>query len=97
MLTQTEADQLMQMTKHFIRPPARIVILPGTDDTYELAGPNQRETFLLDVWRGTLRLSKLKFQERVRTAIVLVRLDIDGAPHTNPDGLIQWIPPSSVC
>ncbi len=41
---------------------------------------------MLDVWRGTLRLTKLKFQNRVRTVIVLVRLDVDGAPHTNPDG-----------
>jgi hypothetical protein len=86
MLTQAEADQFMQMVKHFVRPPATITIPPGVDDTYELAGPNEREIFLLDVWRGTLRLSKLKFQNRVRTAIVLVRLDVDGAPHTNPDG-----------
>ena len=86
MLTQTEADQFMQMVKHFVRPPATITIPPGADDTYELAGPNNREKFLLDVWRGTLRLSKLKLQNRVRTAIILVRLDVDGAPHTNPDG-----------
>ena len=41
---------------------------------------------MLDVWRGTLRLTKLRFQNRVRTIVVLVRLDVDGAPHTNPDG-----------
>jgi hypothetical protein len=86
MLIQSEADQLMQMIKHFVHPPPTIVIPPGADDSYELAGPNDRERFLLDVWRGTYRLSKLKFQNRVRTAIVLVRLDVDGAPHTNPDG-----------
>src|SRR5258706_1875148 len=86
MLTQAEADQFMQMMKHFVRHPATITIPPGADDTYELAGANEREVFLLDVWRGTLRLSKLKLQNRVRTAIVLVRLDVDGAPHTNPDG-----------
>jgi hypothetical protein len=86
MLTQAEADELTKMAKHFIRPPARITIPPGTDDTYELTGPDGREAFLLDIWRGTLRLSKLKFQNRVRTAVILVRLDVDGAPHTNPDG-----------
>jgi hypothetical protein len=86
MLAQVEADQLIAISKHFIQPPPTISIPPGTDDTYELAGPGDRERFLLDVWRGTLRLSKLKFQNRVRTAIVLVRLDVDGAPHTNPDG-----------
>ena len=86
MLTQAEADQFMQMAKRFVRPPAMITIPPDVDETYELADPNDRERFLLDVWRGTLRLSKLKFQNRVRTAIILVRLDVDGAPHTNPDG-----------
>jgi len=86
MLTQAEADQLIQMAKHFVRAPASIAIPPGVDDTYELAGPSDRERFLLDVWRGTLRLTKLRFQNRVRTVVVLVRLDIDGAPHTNPDG-----------
>jgi hypothetical protein len=87
MLTQAEAEQFMQMAKHFVRPPAMITIPPGADDTYELADPSDRERFLLDVWRGTLRLSKLKVQNRVRTAVILVRLDVDGAPHTNPDGV----------
>ena len=87
MLTQAEADQLMAMAKHFIRPPATITIRPGADDTYELAGPSDRERFLLDVWRGTIKLTKLKYQNRARTAVVLVRLDVDGAPHTNPDGV----------
>jgi len=86
MLTQTEADQFIQMVKHFVRPPAAITIPLGADDTYELASLDDRESFLLDVWRGTLRLTKLRFQNRVRTVIVLVRLDVDGAPHTNPDG-----------
>ena len=86
MLTQAEAEQFMQMAKHFLRPPATITIPPGADDSYELTCPNDRERFLLDVWRGTLRLSKLKFQNRVQSVVVLVRLDVDGAPHTNPDG-----------
>ncbi|MGH9352164.1 MAG: DUF6978 family protein [Terriglobia bacterium] len=86
MLTQAEADYLMGVVKHFVRAPASITIPPGVDETFELADPNDRERFSLDIWRGTLRLSKLKFQHRVRTVIVLARLDVDGAPHTNPDG-----------
>ncbi len=86
MLTQAEADQFIQMAKHFVRPPASISIPPGLDDTFELAGPGDREKFHLDIWRGTIRLTKLKFQNRVQTMLVLVRLDVDGAPHTNPDG-----------
>jgi hypothetical protein len=86
MLTQAEAEQLIQMAKHFVNAPDSISIPPGADDTYELAGLNEREKFLLDVWRGTLRLTKFKLQDRARTVVVLIRLDVDGAPHTNPDG-----------
>ncbi len=74
------------MEKQFVRPPASISIPPGADETYELVGQGDRERFQLDVWRGTLRLSKLKLQNRARSVVVLVRLDVDGAPHTNPDG-----------
>jgi hypothetical protein len=76
----------MRMVKRFVRPPASIAILLGLDETHELASVDAREHFLLDIWRGTLRLTKLKFQNRARTIVVLVRLDVDGAPHTNPDG-----------
>jgi hypothetical protein len=85
MLTQTEAETLIRMKKTFINP-ATIKIPSGTDQTHELVGEDKRELFLLDVWRGTIRLSKLKLQTRGRKIIVLVRLDIDGAPHDNPDG-----------
>lgn len=85
MLTQTEADTLIIMRKRFVNPRL-ISIPPGTDDTYELVGDDPRERFLLDIWRGMLRLSKYKLQTRARKVIVLVRLDVNGAPHTNPDG-----------
>jgi hypothetical protein len=85
MLTQAEADYLIQLPKIFLNPQT-IYIPPGTDETYELVDENKREKFLLDLWRGTLRLSKVKYQTRGRKIIVLVRVDIDGSPHTNPDG-----------
>lgn len=85
MLTQTEADGLIAMRKAFANPRT-ISLPPGADETHELVGDDKSERFMLDLWRGTLRLSKLKFQTRGRKVIVLVRLDIDGAPHTNPDG-----------
>jgi len=85
MLTQAEADALIAMRKAFIRP-GTISMPPGADQTYELIGDDRRERFLFDLSRGTFRLSKLKFQTRGKKVFVLVRLDIDGAPHTNPDG-----------
>jgi len=54
--------------------------------TLDLIGNDNRERFLLDLWRGIFKLSKVKYQTRGRQIIVLARLDINGAPHTNPDG-----------
>ena len=85
MLTRIEADTLIAMRKHF-RNLHTISLPPGIDETHELIGADQRERFLLDLWRGTMRLSKYKLQTRGRMIVVLVRLDINGAPHTNPDG-----------
>ena len=85
MLTQSDADALIAMTKTFVTSEA-ISIPPGIDDTRELLGADPKERFLLDIWRSTFRLSKFRYQTRGRQIIVLVRLCIDGAPHTNPDG-----------
>lgn len=85
MLTQNEADKLIAIEKLFLKPET-VTLPPGSDLTYELVSTDKQEQFLLDLWRGTLRLSKLKFQNRGRQVIVLIRLDIDGSPHTNPDG-----------
>jgi hypothetical protein len=85
-LMQAEADALIAMAKAFA-DTGPVAIPPGVDDTRELIGTNPKQRFLLDIWRSTFRLSKLRSQTRGRQIVVLVRLDIDGAPHTNPDGM----------
>jgi len=85
MLTDKEAQALISMEKSFVKGDT-IFLPPGADETRELVGSEGREAFLLDLWRATIRLSKVKYQTRGRTVVVLVRLDIDGPPHTNPDG-----------
>ena len=51
-----------------------------------LASLDRRENFILDLSRYQIKLTKATFQNRVRRVIVLLRLDIDGPPHRNPDG-----------
>ena len=50
-----------------------------------LQSPDRREQFLLDLSRGRIDLLKVKMQNRGRQVVVLVRLDLGGAPHRNPD------------
>jgi hypothetical protein len=82
-LSQAEADALIAEKKRF-EQPTLIRLLAGADSTFILIGESG-ESFLLDTWRGTIRMSKVKFQNRTRKAFVLLRLDINGAPHTNPE------------
>lgn len=87
MLTQPQADDLIAMekvitpsfTSPFIALPA-----PGDSVTYPLVEKDGREPFQLDVNRG-FRIDKWTFQLRNRNITILVRLDIGGYPHPNPD------------
>lgn len=82
MLTQAEADAYIAEPKRFPLPTV-IPVAAGVDKTYELTGTNGSD-FLLDVWRGSIRLTRVKYQTRVTVSTVLVR--IDDVRHTNPDG-----------
>lgn len=73
------------MEKRLVRR-VTISMPSGVDTTHQLVGSDVRERFLPDLWRGTIRISKVNLQARGRNVVVLVRLDVDGAPHTNPDG-----------
>jgi hypothetical protein len=85
-LTQDEADRLIAMgkrsadTKEWTFPP------PGESIAIPLTSLDKRESFMLDVTRAQIRLTKATYQNRARATIVLMRLDLDGSPHRNPDG-----------
>jgi len=84
-LSQTEADALITMQKH--RTDDRAYDFPdlGGVIIVPLISADRRESFLLDVSRGHIDLAKVKYQNRARQVVVLVRLDLAGAPHRNPD------------
>ena len=58
----------------------------GESVSLPLQSADGREQFLLDMSRGRIDLRKVKMQNRGRKVVVLVRLDLGGAPHRNPDG-----------
>jgi hypothetical protein len=51
-----------------------------------LTSLDKRESFMLDVTRAQIKLTKATYQNRARQVIILMRLDLDGPPHRNPDG-----------
>lgn len=85
-LTQQEADALIQMEKH--RANNIAWTFPANGDRLEipLISANKRENFLLDIRRARIDLAKITYQHRSRQIVRLLRLDLGGPPHRNPDG-----------
>jgi hypothetical protein len=84
-LTQAEADALIAMEKHRANEGHADFPMGGQSVVLPLQSADKREQFLLDLSRGRIDLLKVKMQNRGRQVVVLVRLDLGGAPHRNPD------------
>lgn len=88
MLSQADADALLEMPKRY-EGPGMVALPPGADVRSEMVGiPHPEERFVLDLWRGRRNAAKIKIQTRGRHVFILARLDLHGAPHTNPDGQV---------
>jgi len=85
-LTQEEADALIAMEKHCVDEKEWRFPGPGERISIPLTSPDKRESFLLDATRVQVKLTKATYMNRARQVIILLRLDLDGAPHRNPDG-----------
>ena len=85
-ITQAEADALIAMEKRCAEDREWLFPAPGDRLAVALTSIDKRENFMLDVTRAQIKLTKATYQNRARQALVLLRLDIDGPPHRNPDG-----------
>lgn len=85
-LTQTEADRLINLEKHAIDQKPWSFPIEGESVHIPLVSVDKRENFLFDLYRARIDLKKIKFQNRAYSVIPLVRLDLAGRPHRNPDG-----------
>ena len=84
-LTQTEADALIQVEKHSAVSISYLYPFPGERLEIPLISIDRRTHFLLDIRQGRIKLTQSTHQTRAHVTIILVRLDIDGRPHRNPD------------
>ena len=97
-IRQDEADALIAMEKHCVEDKSWLFPTAGDRLSIPLVSPDKRENFMLDITRATIRLTKATYQNRARQAIILMRLDLDGPPHSNPEDLptgsgYQWLAP----
>lgn len=92
-ITQAEADALIAMEKLRVDDKDCTFPEPGGRLAIALISADKRENFMLDITRAQIKLTKAIYRNRARQAIVLMRLDLDGPPHRNPDD--QEIPCAS--
>jgi hypothetical protein len=87
MLPQAKADLLLELVKLLV--DRGTIEFPNTGELKQLhlTSDDGRESFIVDVNRkGRIKISKCTYQERYQVLEILLRLDIDGPPHDNPDG-----------
>ena len=85
-IRQAEADALIATEKLFVDEEDWTYPAAGERIARELTSADKRENFMLDITRAQIKLTKATYQNRARSAIILMRLDLDGPPHRNPDG-----------
>lgn len=85
-IPQAEAEGLIEMEKRFVDDDVWTFPAAGERIALPLTSLDKRENFTLDVTRAQIKLNKATYQNRARQAIILLRLDVDGPPHRNPDG-----------
>ena len=85
-ITQSEADALIEMEKCRVDDVEWLFPTAGDRLSVALISLDKRENFALDITRAQISLTKATYQNRARQAIVLLRLDLDGPPHRNPNG-----------
>jgi len=85
-LKQSEADSLIVMEKHRANEEKHLFPQGGRSLILPLESPDKREQFVLDISRGRIDLAKVKIQNRARQVVILIRIDLAGGLHRNPDG-----------
>jgi len=91
-LSQADADALIAMPKRATDDREYDFPGPGNRLVLPLTSLDRREDFLLDITRVQINVAKVNYQNRARQVVVLMRLDLGGAPHQNPDGEVVPCP-----
>lgn len=86
-LPQHVADALFRMEKHRVSDDTILFDSLGQSENIRLVASDRSEEFLLDLSRGRSSLIQVSMQNRAKQDdTVLVRLDLNGPRHRNPDG-----------
>jgi hypothetical protein len=85
-LSQSDADALIILDKKAADNARWYLPSGGVFTDIPLVSVDEREKFRLGIRRAYIELTKFTFTNLVRENIMLVRLDLSGSGHENPDG-----------
>jgi hypothetical protein len=86
LLTQSEAMRLIALEKFFNGETSYNYPSFGDRLNIPLESIDKKERFFFDITQGRISIQKNSFQARGRKTIILVRVDVGGSLHKNPDG-----------
>ncbi|MGG1550944.1 DUF6978 family protein [Paenibacillus ferrarius] len=86
MLTDLEARRLLDAVKAL--DSTKPIAFPSIQSyiTLEASSSQANDKFQIDINRKTLNVKKCTYQTRYKKSVNLLRIDIEGPPHPNPDG-----------
>lgn len=85
-LSQKEADSLFKMEKQREFNVEYEFPQLGGKTLVPLMSLDEREKFIFEIERGRINRLRIKYQTMARKVFILVRLELDGPTHQNPDG-----------
>jgi hypothetical protein len=85
LLTQNEVDELLRMLKSLSNNGQIPFPLSGGSTTFEARSNSTNEKFLIDVNRKGQITFRCTYQTRFKKSNILLRIDLQGPSHTNPD------------
>ena len=88
MLTQQEVDFFLNLPKKLVSTGSITFPKINTACLLDAISLDGRIKFIIDINRkGKRKPTKCTYQNRYKKDIILLRLDIDGPEHENPDGI----------
>jgi hypothetical protein len=89
-LTQQDADFFFGMEKIPEEEKEYQFPISGQKLIIPFTSSDKRENVLFDIYRGSISIFKITYQNRVRKAFILRRLDLNGPMHVNPE--VETVP-----
>lgn len=86
LISQSEADALIALEKVCVDSEPCDFPDCGQALAIPLVSLDNKEQFVLNIRRGRIDFAKCTYLNRARQVVILIRVDIGGPIHLNPDG-----------